>query len=593
MDSNFRPFIPMKHQLIKEDTWCYEDFEKAYEHFKVNPRDLDNTAMLLSVLQHYVFTCTYKLWNSSTEYYNNIGRNMDRFYKNKQQTALLVVEIAKSLSFEPALIQQQLSIMGQNYFMAGDINNALFCYQKLLICLNIKVKENSFLEYDYNIDILTAIAHNIILLNIILGDYESAQMYLESYKEAFILENQWINTPHILSEMTLPDMQIEFVNHLIESPFRTFFCDLSLTIYPLNDMKVSFFCLNGKYPIGFTRALEYHQKTIFDSCDSTGLRDVGEYSDWYILASHQIDEYLANLSVDDNIPSEADNSHQETCSNQENSNSREANNTAKTADELLDELNNLIGLDEIKKDVISMINMLKVRKIREAKGLPSIPMSNHLVFIGNPGTGKTSVARILAKLYKEIGVLRSGHLIEVDRSQLVAGYVGQTAIKTQEKIKESLGGVLFIDEAYTLAKDGNDFGQEAIDTLLKAMEDHRDDFIVIVAGYKENMQKFINSNPGLKSRFSKYFEFSDYNSEELYEIFYKMIDKYGYSVDKTADSLIKEYFVSLTENKEQNFANAREVRNFFERIVTNQANRVVSMSLEDDELLRITVEDVM
>ena len=200
-------------------------------------------------------------------------------------------------------------------------------------------------------------------------------------------------------------------------------------------------------------------------------------------------------------------------------------------DQVLAELDALCGLERVKKDVKSLINLVKVQKLRQEQGLPVSPMSLHLVFLGNPGTGKTTVARLLARIYHAIGILSKGQLVEVDRSGLVAGFVGQTAIKTQEAVQKALGGVLFIDEAYALVnqENGNDFGREAIEVLLKNMEDHRDDLIVIAAGYSGLMEKFIHSNPGLESRFNKYFYFEDYTGPQLMEIFQSMCQKTGMS----------------------------------------------------------------
>ena len=256
------------------------------------------------------------------------------------------------------------------------------------------------------------------------------------------------------------------------------------------------------------------------------------------------------------------------------------------------ELQELTGLERIKEDVSDLIKLVKVQQKRRSMGLPSVPVSLHLVFSGNPGTGKTTVARIIAKIYKQIGVLSKGQLIEVDRASLVAGYVGQTAIKTMEKIKEAKGGVLFIDEAYSLNKEGNDYGQEAIDTILKAMEDYREDFVVIVAGYKELMERFINSNPGLKSRFNKYIEFDDYNENELVQIFCSMCRKHGYVVTDDALSKVQEKIKCMLKNKDENFANARDIRNLFEVIITNQANRAIDMDLEGDEFITISSDDI-
>lgn len=263
-------------------------------------------------------------------------------------------------------------------------------------------------------------------------------------------------------------------------------------------------------------------------------------------------------------------------------------------DKLMAELEELVGLDNIKKDIKSLVNLVKVRKLREANGLPIAPMSLHMVFLGNPGTGKTTVARIVGGLYAALGMLSKGQLIEVDGSGLVAGYVGQTALKTQGVIKSALGGVLFIDEAYSLTSGGeDDFGREAIETLVKAMEDHRDDLAVIVAGYTEPMTGFINSNPGLHSRFNKYFYFEDYTGEQLTAIFRIRCEKNGYRLSDEADKAAAAMFDRLYAERDENFGNGRDVRNLFEDAVTRQANRLAAMDAPSkDELMTLLPEDL-
>ncbi|MBR5094648.1 MAG: AAA family ATPase [Oscillospiraceae bacterium] len=263
-------------------------------------------------------------------------------------------------------------------------------------------------------------------------------------------------------------------------------------------------------------------------------------------------------------------------------------------DTLMAELEDLIGLEEVKKDVKDLMNLVKVRKLRQQNDLPVPPMSLHLVFMGNPGTGKTTVARLISGLYAAIGVLSKGQLVEVDRSGLVAGYVGQTALKTQEVIKSALGGVLFIDEAYSLSSGGeNDFGRESIETLLKAMEDHRDDLIVVVAGYTGPMEKFLTSNPGLASRFNKYFYFPDYNGEQLMAMFRSRCKKNGYALTPEAEKAAEEYFTRLYEFRGPNFGNGRDVRNVFEDMIVRQSNRLAAMEAPTKEdLMAVLPEDL-
>ncbi|MGI6029708.1 MAG: AAA family ATPase [Candidatus Heteroscillospira sp.] len=266
----------------------------------------------------------------------------------------------------------------------------------------------------------------------------------------------------------------------------------------------------------------------------------------------------------------------------------------KSLDELLEELDELVGLEGVKREVKSLVNLVRVRGLRREAGLPVPDMSLHLVFTGNPGTGKTTVARLLGAIYAAVGALPKGQLVEVDRSGLVAGYVGQTALKTQEVIQSAMGGVLFIDEAYALASGGeNDFGQEAIDTILKAMEDHRDELVVIAAGYPEPMGRFISSNPGLESRFNKYIDFPDYNGEELLAIFRMRCEKGGYAMDKEAEEYAKGYFAAMYESRTENFGNGRDVRNYFEDCIARQANRLAGAEAPGrDELMALTAADM-
>ena len=267
----------------------------------------------------------------------------------------------------------------------------------------------------------------------------------------------------------------------------------------------------------------------------------------------------------------------------------------KTLEELLEELQALIGLERVKKDVITLVHLQQVNKLRKHRGYKEIPVSNHLVFYGNPGTGKTTVARLIGQIYHAMGILSKGHFVETDRSGLVAAYVGQTALKVKEVAIQALGGILFIDEAYSLTRSGsdNDFGYEAVDTLLKFMEDHRDDFIVIVAGYPDLMEEFIDSNPGLKSRFNKYISFEDYNGKEMVEIFKYMCKEAGYSCTDDVIDYCKKVFEEKYQSRTENFANAREVRNFFENAVMKQADRIFSVeNPTDEELLTIRLSDV-
>ena len=238
--------------------------------------------------------------------------------------------------------------------------------------------------------------------------------------------------------------------------------------------------------------------------------------------------------------------------------------------------------------------MVTVHKLRKEHGLKSVDMSLHMVFSGNPGTGKTTIARMMARIYRSLGILSKGQLVEVDRSGLVAGYVGQTATKTSKVVESALGGVLFIDEAYSLSsKSENDFGLEAIDTLLKAMEDHREDLVVIVAGYDGLMDTFIHSNPGLESRFNRYLHFDDYSVDDMLAILAMQLKKGQYELEESAKAAARDY-IEASNTSSISFGNARGVRNIFEKLLVEQANRLSGLpEITKDQLMTITEADVL
>lgn len=257
-------------------------------------------------------------------------------------------------------------------------------------------------------------------------------------------------------------------------------------------------------------------------------------------------------------------------------------------------MQNLVGLSEVKTEVSALADFVKIQQEREKKGLKSVGLSYHCVFTGNPGTGKTTVARILATIYRDLGVLKKGHLVETDRSGLVAEYVGQTAVKTNKIIDSAIDGVLFIDEAYSLAQGGNnDFGQEAISTLLKRMEDDREKLVVVLAGYTEEIKRFIESNPGLQSRFNRYIHFSDYSASELKTIFLLNALNNQYIVDEKGLNQLDQVLDFALKHKDKSFGNGRFVRNLFEKTIQNQAIRLSHQpNTSKEDLSTLTAEDL-
>ena len=266
----------------------------------------------------------------------------------------------------------------------------------------------------------------------------------------------------------------------------------------------------------------------------------------------------------------------------------------RTLQDLLDELNALVGLEKVKNKVQDLIVYQKVQKMRREKNLHSSKNTLHLAFTGNPGTGKTTVARIVGRIYKRIGLLSKGHFVEVSRTDLIAGYQGQTALKVKKVIEQAKGGVLFIDEAYSITENDNSdsYGRECLTELTKALEDYREDLVVIVAGYTEPMNKFFESNPGLKSRFNTFIEFDDYSPNELDEILISMCKSNDYILEEEAKEKIHLYFEQQTSVKNENFANGRLVRNLYDDLVMNHARRVINADNPGSvELSTIKAED--
>jgi stage V sporulation protein K len=263
-----------------------------------------------------------------------------------------------------------------------------------------------------------------------------------------------------------------------------------------------------------------------------------------------------------------------------------------TLEKVLAELNEMVGLEKVKTDINELVNLLEIQKKRTKEGLKNVDIALHTVFLGPPGTGKTSVARLLSRIFKHLGFLSKGQMYETDREGMVAGYVGQTATKVDTVITESIGGVLFVDEAYALTQNslGNDFGAEAVNTMLKRMEDHRDDLAVVVAGYTEPMKMFVESNPGLRSRFNRYFYFEHFKPEELFQIFESFCKKSDFILTEEAIEKLQATFDLLYEKKDEGFGNARVIRNIFEKCVQNQANRIVFLKEINAQTLKTLTE---
>lgn len=463
-----------------------------------------------------------------------------------------------------------------------------------------------------NMDYLTQYLSNTLFLVKTLEVFKdycpSLQDLTDSSIESIVIDDmfQWFSYLG-LGDGEITDNELEFINCLLNTNYSKEDIFVLSDIKLDNNIPLSFKCLKELDSFGLNLDMN-----ALDSCAEL-LSCYKLFGIFLITVDNKLDEnvlekytkhisYLQDslniqteIKMSDILSNKQTEPSSDNVQNDDLPDNEEEEEESHTLEEYLEELNKLVGLEKVKKDVNSLINLVRIRKIRQDRGIKQPVMSLHLVFSGNPGTGKTTVARLLSKIYNKIGLLSKGHLIETDRSGLVGGYVGQTALKTKEVIDQSVGGILFIDEAYSLAsKSENDYGLEAIDTLLKAMEDMREDLIVIVAGYPELMDKFLNSNPGLESRFNKFIFFEDYNEEELYDIFISMCDNSSLTLDDGAKQYLKEYFKNMYEHRSANFANGRAVRNFFEEVISNQANRLATQDdISDEELNTLTYEDFL
>ena len=567
LDNQFVPLLREKGWT--ESSMTLSKFMALDEKRKQNPTKFTAFEPVLCVLQDYIFNTDIEDIRFESKY---DSLSDDEIFDNKRQAAIQVLKIIENISDNKYLYVTYLAIKAQCLMILGQWDIAIDCYLELLEQPCVKNTEYNERRSYGGLENKAKAIHNIQTLYYLKDEEPKAISLKEKYIRVFTLEEERIK--NIVRTSRYPEDHLRNLANYTDWTLKTFYYHSDISSdSPIESSGLEAIVLdsqNNGQLFGLTCGYEGDPLKF----------EYGANNSLYLMKDYWQGGVRPVAKIV--FPSCADVS--------------EKKSSVEPQEDTFVQLQNLVGLSSVKKEVSSIINLLKVQKIRRQKGLPELPISRHLVFSGNPGTGKTTVARLLAQIYHELGILSKGQLVEVDRSGLVGGYVGQTAIKTQGVIQQALGGVLFIDEAYTLARgnDSNDYGQEAIDTILKAMEDHRDDLVVIVAGYPDLMERFINSNPGLKSRFNKYIHFEDYTPEELLEIFDSMCKKAGLTATRTARNWVLHVFTEEYENRDETFANGREVRNFFEKAVVNQANRLANEPyLNDEDVSTLTAEDVM
>ena len=586
-DSKYKPQLGYEPYLKLVYIFDYNVCMKKYRN---GDMDLNTIGVIIAILNNYLFDfdaddISYNknfhiLDNYDVKYYE-----MDSFDVNKRKALVVLEKVISDLENYPYLSLRYLIWLAQVRLLNGKYKEAAMLYECALNADELNQTENKNILPN-KLEVSAAIAHNIICAYMLGGENEEAAYAKRKYSVLLKLQAKfYLDKSEKAEEEKWKKYYANKAYDLVEKTDYIYVelevCEHIHTIHEYSTLESIYNMCKCKE--GDIENYDFQEVGI--KLKSSGELIVSYYS----CFSSSVGSIYMTLDthaneVETNVDLKNDNNKNMFFYKKNSNKSKDDENDPYV------KLDKLIGLDEIKKDVSNLVNLVKMQIRRQKQGLKPIPVSLHLVFSGNPGTGKTTIARILAEIYKEIGVLSKGQLVEVDRSGLVAGYVGQTALKTQEKIEEAIGGILFVDEAYALAKDNNnDYGQEAIDTILKAMEDHRDDFVVIVAGYTEPMQKFINSNPGLKSRFNKYINFPDYSAEELIQIFEKMCREYQFELTEDARKIMTKKIYYMESNKDKNFANARDVRNMFEEVITNQASRLAEDSYGN--IMEIIAED--